>query len=91
MEENTFISFQIVYETLVKPRNHIINYLTIYSGITPAMLKNVSTRIEDVQADIRAISPPDLILVGQSLQMDLKAMKVFNFLLLNIFFVNVMH
>lgn len=66
----------IVYETLVKPHNPIKNYLTKFSGITPAMMKNVQTRLEDVQADIRAICPPDLILIGQSLNMDLTAMKM---------------
>ncbi|XP_014279340.1 uncharacterized protein Rexo5 isoform X2 [Halyomorpha halys] len=66
----------IVYETLVKPYNPIINYLTQHSGITPSMLKNVNTRLEDVQADIRAICPPDVILIGQSLSNDLKAMQM---------------
>lgn len=34
--------------------------------------------MEDVQDDIRAILPADAILVGQSLNMDLQAMKVSN-------------
>ncbi|CAH1398131.1 unnamed protein product [Nezara viridula] len=66
----------IVYETLVKPYNPIKNYVTKFSGITPSMMKNVKTRLEDVQADIRAIFPPDVILIGQSLNSDLMAMKM---------------
>lgn len=60
----------------MKPHNPIKNYLTKFSGITPSMMKPVKTRLEDVQADVRAICPPDVILIGQSLNMDLHAMKV---------------
>uniref|UniRef100_A0A1B6EF18 Exonuclease domain-containing protein n=1 Tax=Clastoptera arizonana TaxID=38151 RepID=A0A1B6EF18_9HEMI len=67
---------QVVYETLVKPYNKIRNYLTQFSGITPAMLKNVTKRLEHVQQDLRALLPPDVILVGQSLNNDLHALKM---------------
>ena len=39
----------VVYHTLVKPKHKIRNYLTQYSGITPDMLENVTTTLEDVQ------------------------------------------
>ena len=40
------------------------------------MLEDVTTRLEDVQNDLQKILPPDAILVGQSLNCDLAAMKM---------------
>ncbi|CAD7081931.1 unnamed protein product [Hermetia illucens] len=65
-----------VYETLVRPTNKIIDYLTPYSGITPEMMINVTKTLEEVQEDIRRLLPPDAILVGQSLNADLHAMRM---------------
>ena len=54
-----------VYHSLVLPPNPIINYLTRYSGITKDMLVGVTTTLEDVQAELRRVLPPNAILVGQ--------------------------
>jgi len=60
----------------VKPTNKITNYLTVYSGITASKLKNVKTTLTDVQDDIIKLLSPDSILIGQSLNCDLEALKV---------------
>eukprot|EP00095_Tigriopus_kingsejongensis_P007694 maker-scaffold142_size315517-snap-gene-0.17 protein:Tk07694 transcript:maker-scaffold142_size315517-snap-gene-0.17-mRNA-1 annotation:"rna exonuclease nef-sp-like isoform x4" len=67
---------EVVYHSLVKPHNEIRNYLTRYSGITPAMLVDVETRLVDVQNALRDLLPPDAIWVGQSLNSDLHALKM---------------
>lgn len=67
---------KVVYEQLVKPDNKITDYLTQFSGITPKMMKNVTKRLEEVQKDLREILPPDAILIGQSLNGDLHALKM---------------
>lgn len=64
------------YESLVRPANKIVDYLTPFSGITAEMMKNVSKTLPDVQRDLRNKLPPDAILVGQSLNFDLNALKM---------------
>ena len=58
---------QVLYQSLVKPRAKIKNYLTKFSGITPKVLEGVETRLEDVQMALRKIITPDAILVGKIL------------------------
>lgn len=67
---------ETVYESLVKPYNDIVDYLTRYSGITKSLLCNVTKRLEDVQKDLRELLPSDAILIGQSLNADLHALKM---------------
>ncbi|GLG95934.1 Uncharacterized protein GBIM_02791 [Gryllus bimaculatus] len=67
---------EVVYESFVKPYNRITDYLTRFSGITKQTLAEVTVRLEDVQRDLRNILPPDAILVGQSLNADLQALKM---------------
>ncbi|XP_018783865.1 PREDICTED: small RNA degrading nuclease 5 [Bactrocera latifrons] len=67
---------ETVYETLVMPTNKIVDYLTPYSGITASIMKTVTKTIEDVQREVRELLPADAILVGQSLNFDLNAMKM---------------
>lgn len=81
MNELTRISIvneqhESVYETLVRPDNKIVDYLTKFSGITGAMMENVTKTLAEVQQDVRKLLPPDAILVGQSLQSDLVAMRM---------------
>lgn len=69
-------NYKSVYETLVRPTNKIVDYLTPWSGITKEMMENVVKTLEEVQEDVKNLLPPDAILVGQSLNCDLMAMKL---------------
>ncbi|CAH1245799.1 AC004381.6 [Branchiostoma lanceolatum] len=65
-----------VYNSLVKPWRPIKDYMTQFSGICGADLKDVTTRLEHVQEMLQEILPQDAILVGHSLENDLQALKM---------------
>ncbi|XP_041838475.1 RNA exonuclease 5-like isoform X2 [Melanotaenia boesemani] len=65
-----------VLDDLVKPPNRVLNYLTKFSGITAAMLLPIKTTLRDVQAKLRMLLPGDAVLVGHSLNNDLRALKL---------------
>lgn len=69
-------NYESIYETLVLPKNKILNYLTPYSGITAEMMLNVTKSLDEVQRDVQQLLPQDAILVGQSLNCDLMAIKM---------------
>ncbi|XP_065916815.1 uncharacterized protein [Dysidea avara] len=69
---------ECVYDTYVKPDAQIIDYRTIYSGITAEILENVSTTLVDVQMKLKELIPHDAILVGQSLENDLHSLKLYH-------------
>lgn len=70
------INGKVVYDTLVKPDNMIIDYNTSYSGITEQMLANETRNIRDVQAVLLSMFHSKTILVGHSLDSDMKALKM---------------
>ncbi|XP_011158953.1 RNA exonuclease 1 homolog [Solenopsis invicta] len=67
---------KVMYETLVKPHNPIIDYNTRFSGITEDDMKDVTTTILDVQATLLTMFSDKTILVGHSLESDFKALKL---------------
>lgn len=66
----------VVYDTLVKPKNEIKDYLTRYSGITKKLLNGVDVTLEDVHNKLDEILPEDAIICGQSLNSDLQALQL---------------
>lgn len=68
-----------VYESKVKPTNLILDYKSKYSGITEESLQNCSKRLLDVQLDLMKIFDRDTILIGHSLESDLKALKMVHY------------
>ncbi|XP_065680987.1 uncharacterized protein LOC100202102 isoform X2 [Hydra vulgaris] len=66
----------LVYDQLVQPDSPITDYLTQFSGITPAMLHGVTTTLQDVQRDLLKIIQPDTILIGHSLDFDLRSLML---------------
>ncbi|KAG6899153.1 hypothetical protein C0993_000227 [Termitomyces sp. T159_Od127] len=82
---------KVVYDQLVRPAKPVTDYLTRWSGITPEALAPVTTTLAQVQTHVmRLLSPPPKnpfstslsqppptpILLGHSLESDLKALKI---------------
>lgn len=66
----------ILLDELVKPDKPIIDYLTPYSGMTPAKLEDVTTHLKDIQDRLLEEITPKHILIGHSLNSDLMALKL---------------
>ncbi|XP_035699271.1 RNA exonuclease 1 homolog [Branchiostoma floridae] len=69
-------SNKLVYETLVKPENKVIDYNTRFSPIKEEDMDGIETSIRDVQAVLLSMFSADTILLGHSLESDLLSLKI---------------
>jgi len=66
--------YTVLLDLLVKPVRPVLDYKTRYSGITAAMLEPVTTRIEQVQVALASIVGVNDIMIGHSLENDLRVL-----------------
>lgn len=73
-----YATTKVVYDQLVKPKKPVLDYLTRWSGITAEALEPVTTTFEEVQEQVMHLLrvTPTPILLGHSLESDLKALKI---------------
>ena len=71
------IDGKLVYETLVQPEDPIVDYNTRFSGVSAKDLKRGPTKsLKEVQNDLLGFISANSILMGHSLENDLRALKV---------------
>ncbi|XP_076393267.1 uncharacterized protein LOC100879718 isoform X2 [Megachile rotundata] len=66
----------VVYDTLVKPDDEVIDYNTRFSGITATDLAKASKTLRDVQRDLTSFVYAETILIGHGLENDLRALRL---------------
>ncbi|KAK3822816.1 MAG: hypothetical protein J3Q66DRAFT_330201 [Benniella sp.] len=64
-----------ILDELIVPDNEIVDYLTQYSGITAKRIEGVTTKLSDIQEKLQKLITYDTILVGHSLENDMKVLK----------------
>jgi len=70
------VSYSVVMEEFVKPHDPVLDYVTEYSGVTAAILNKVTTRLEQIQVAIMANIDEKDLLIGHSLENDLRALRL---------------
>lgn len=67
---------RLVYNTLVRPEAHVVDYNTRFSGITARELTKATKTLRDVQNDLMGFINAHTILIGHGLENDLRALKL---------------
>jgi RNA exonuclease 1 len=70
------LNLNLVYDTVVQPDFDIIDYNTRWSGLTEYDFRSCTTKLIDVQEYLLNLFNSNTILIGHSLESDLKALKV---------------
>jgi hypothetical protein len=76
MNPTSVYIIQVELDELMLPDLPITDYNTRYSGIKAQMMKDVTTRVADVNARIIRLLSPQAFLVGHSLENDLRGLKL---------------
>ncbi|KAK0396184.1 hypothetical protein QR680_001610 [Steinernema hermaphroditum] len=66
----------LVLDLIVKPKDLIVDCNTRFSGLTIEQLENVSATIEDAHERLFELINQETILIGHSLESDLKALRL---------------
>lgn len=66
----------MLLDELVMPDEPITDFVTRYSGITREKLRGCTTRIPDIHGRLQRLMGADTILVGHSLECDLRALRL---------------
>jgi hypothetical protein len=67
----------LLLDTFVRPQLPVIDYLTAYSGITPAVLDaHCSISLAQAQAGLQCIVSAETLVVGHSVDADMKALRL---------------
>ncbi|XP_052267705.1 putative exonuclease GOR isoform X7 [Dreissena polymorpha] len=69
-------NFVVVYDEYCLPTTEIIDYNTIWSGITEKHLKDVTKTFEELRDDLLALFNKDTIVVGHGLSSDMMVLKI---------------
>ncbi|KAI8066368.1 hypothetical protein BC940DRAFT_334235 [Gongronella butleri] len=67
---------EVVLDEFVKPEDRIVDYLTEFSGITREIMEATQCSLRRAQKHVRKLVDHDVLLVGHSLDQDLKALQL---------------
>jgi RNA exonuclease 1 len=67
---------RVVFESLVKPSNPILDYNSRFSGIRKGDLDKVTTTLKQIHQELLTLFNDKTILIGHSLDSDLRALKM---------------
>lgn len=65
-----------IYDEYVKPAGQVRDYRTSTSGVTEQLLSEASKSLHDVHSDLSVLLHPSTVLVGHSLNNDLRALRM---------------
>ena len=66
----------VILDTLVKPARPVVDYCTRWSGVDARSLRDVKTTLTQAQAALLLLVSAEDLLIGHSLDNDLRALKV---------------
>ncbi|GBM89979.1 Putative exonuclease GOR [Araneus ventricosus] len=70
------INGEVLYDSYVQPNNPILDYNTAFSGVREEHLRQVTTKLEDVQDQLLRLLNKDSILIGHGVENDLLALNL---------------